>query len=260
MGKLTAINLLKESVSKADELPRVVIDKQPMSSINLNKPQLKSANKQAPDIGESFIAAYNPFEEVVQKVENTNQVLQNFQVGLAIGAVSPDRLTSSISNKVSNKAAPFLKGSDYVDIGLKAVDAARALVDPEYRNEADKGYDRLLDSGLEGADLFGQALQYASQRPVGFAAAAMRKYQDVNEKQKIHEGKIAESDKDLARRKEEYKSRVLPKGYKTDDAKVTNPNKNKLDPNKNDELLLELAKKAFAEDALYPQQNRQNYL
>ena len=301
MAGSNAFNLLKQAAQKADEIPRVVLQKEQvlqapankakpligpafypkdkmdkvtgwqstilkreasanMPSVNLTKPQLGRTTKQLPDLGKSFIDAYNPLEKVVQEVEDANQFLQNLQSGLAFGTVSPNKSISSISNKGLNKFAPVFKGSDYADIGLQVVDAGRALLDPEYRDQADKGYDRLLDSGLEGADLFVQALQYANQRPVGFAAAAMREYQDIGEKQKMYEDKIAQSDIDEAKQKEKYKSRVLPKGYKADDAKITNPNNNKLDPSKNDKLLLELAKKAFAKDAFYPQQNRQNYL
>ena len=233
-------------------------------TLNSRKAELK--NKIAVKIpipgDEGFISKYNQFEKVVQEIEQNNESLQQMQLGLSLGALAGNNKFSSSLNKAGNKFAPVGKVSDILEKALWIGDAVRAVTDPEYRAEADKGMGRLVDSELEGADLFFQALDYAGRRPVAFGGAALRGLQNgINsEKQQALEELSNILDIEVSAQKENNKSRILPKGYKADDAKVTNPNKNKLDPNKNDELLLELAKKAFAEDAFYPQQSRQNYL
>jgi hypothetical protein len=224
-------------------------------TLNLKKAELQKKIRQSPDIGKSFIDTYNKTEQVVQKIEDTNQLLQNMQFGLAVGAASPDLKISSTAGKTLNQLAPASRASDITEKALWALDAIRAVGDPEYRAEADKGMGRMVDSGLEGVNLFLQALQYANQRPIAFGGATLRGWQNgINsEKQQALEELSNILDIETAAQKENNKSRILPKGYKADDAKITNPNNNKLDPSKNDNLLLELAKRAFTEN------NNQNY-
>jgi hypothetical protein len=269
MGKLTAINLLKESVNKADELPRIVLDKKQATSskfpfqnneiispriviptdlaknavsvskpsVDLRKSQLMSKINQAPDIGESFIAPYNKFEEVVQKVEQSNDALQNMQFGLALGAASPNLKTSSISGKALNKLAPISKASDIVEKALWVGDAVRALGDSEYRAEADKGMGKMVDSNLEGADLFLQALQYVSQRPIAFGGATLRGLSNgINsEKQQALEEMSEILDAEISVKKDDVKSRILPKGWKVTEKQMT----------PEDYAMLDAAKKLF---------------
>lgn len=130
-----------------------------------------------PSRGDSFIAPYNKFEQAVQNVENVNQLFTNLGFSSnVLNLLAPASRVAKFLKPFNRIASP----TKYIDYGLQGLDAARALVDPEYRKKADEGIDNMFDSHSgSNASLMLQAANYASQRPVGYSAALLRAAQNT---------------------------------------------------------------------------------
>jgi hypothetical protein len=207
------------------------------------KPDFSKSNApitKVPDVGDSFIEPYSLLEKAVQWAEKANSMVQNLEFGAALGThvQGSGKISKSIVGQ-SNKFLGKLGGkASHIDVFLKGVDASRALLDPEYRTKASEGVTRLMDSGLDGRDLFLQAAEYAIERPVSFSGALIREQQDVSKKQDQLEKQITNSVKDTGNKKAAQKTAILERGWRNQDPTM-------LDGSNKEEMELSAAKKFF---------------
>lgn len=85
--------------------------------------------------------------------------------------------------------------------GLYAIDAARALVDPEYRGKVQDGINQMFDDSQGNTDLMSTAFLYGSQRPIAFTAGLLRNAQNTRDEIK----KLKSESKALSNQIEEKK-------------------------------------------------------
>jgi hypothetical protein len=189
------------------------------NKINLTKKEI--AKFERPPVSEQLVEQYSPLERAVQNLETLNDLASGALFVNSLALSNPNAASLPKPFKSLNKIAGKIGAkNDYADVALWAVDASRALLDPEYRSEIDKGINRFMDSGLEGSDMVAQALQYGAQRPVGHAAGLMRSYQNTAKEQKRLDAENVVLDQKLKKKKEDSKSAIIPKGSKVDDQNV----------------------------------------
>lgn len=135
-----------------------------------------SVTKTTPDISNQFIEPYNNLEKTVQGVEAVNDFVTNMAFGSnALNYIAP----SSRLARSTQSFGKFGKSTNQVQTGLYAVDAARALVDPEYRSKVQDGINKMFDNSQGDMDLATTAFTYGSQRPLAFTAGLLRNVQNT---------------------------------------------------------------------------------
>ena len=207
-----SVNLGKSNIAPPPSNPQVAIQNASSKSI-LFSPKIPkdTIQKNAPAISDQFIEQYSPLEKTIQNIEEANDFVSN--IGFGAGFLN----FASPASKLAQKTKPLTKvggKTNYVQAGLYAVDAARALVDPEYRDKVQDGLNRMFDNSQGNTDLISTGLAHGLQRPIAFTAGLLRNVQNTRDEIKKNMSEIKVSNDRIEKHKLNIQSRITTKGAK----------------------------------------------
>ena len=174
----------------------------------------------APDIGDTDIEEYSELERAVQAAEGVDGARSNAAFLAEMGArVAP---TGSSTSAALRSAGNVLgKGATAAQVALWAVDGARGVASPEYREETGEALDaRLRADGSTLGKSLSVGLQ-AAARPVSVGGAMIRDFQNSQQTIKDAEKQGAMWDRKIAQRKEEVEEERRKKHHEAEIKKVS---------------------------------------